>query len=69
VKAPTLVLWGEDDSFLSKKFTEGLDQLIQAPFELKLVPQCGHWIQQEVPHLVNRELISFLRQSGINPEK
>jgi pimeloyl-ACP methyl ester carboxylesterase len=64
VKSPTLVLWGENDSFLSPKFTEGLDKLIQAPFELKLVPQCGHWIQQEVPHLVNRELISFLRQSG-----
>lgn len=63
VKSPTLVLWGENDSFLSTKFTEGLDKLIQAPFELKLVPQCGHWIQQEVPHLVNRELISFLRQS------
>lgn len=64
VKSPTLVLWGENDSFLSPKFTEGLDKLIQAPFELKLVPQCGHWIQQEVPHLVNRELIAFLRQSG-----
>lgn len=63
VKSPTLVLWGENDSFLSPKFTEGLDKLIQAPFELKLIPQCGHWIQQEVPHLVNRELISFLRQS------
>ena len=62
VKAPTLVLWGEDDFLLGKTFTENLDKLIEAPFQLKLVPQCGHWIQQEVPHLVNRELLDFLRQ-------
>lgn len=62
VTAPTLVLWGEEDSLLSHKLTEGLDQLIKAPFQLKLVPHCGHWIQQEVPQTVNRELLTFLRQ-------
>ena len=64
VTAPTLVLWGEEDSFLSNKLTDGFDRLIKAPFQLKLVPHCGHWIQQEVPHLVNRELLSFLRATS-----
>lgn len=63
VRVPTLVLWGEEDSFLSKKLTEGLDRLISAPFKLKLIPHCGHWIQQEAPQTVNRELLDFLRQS------
>jgi pimeloyl-ACP methyl ester carboxylesterase len=66
VTAPTLVLWGEDDTFLSKKLTEGLDRLIAAPFQLKLVPHCGHWIQQEAPQTVNRELINFLRGSTVS---
>ena len=61
VTVPTLVLWGEEDSFLSHKLTEGLDRLIQAPFTLKLIPDCGHWVQQEAPHTVNRELLNFLR--------
>jgi len=61
VLAPTLVLWGEDDHFLSQQLTEGLDALVAAPFRLKLIPPCGHWIQQEVPQTVNRELIAFLR--------
>lgn len=65
VTVPTLVLWGEDDSFLSHKLTEGLDKLITAPFQLKLIPHCGHWIQQEVPQTVNRELLTFLK----NPVK
>jgi len=61
VKAPTLVLWGEEDQLLNQKLTEGLEEIIKAPFKLKLVPSCGHWIQQEVPQTVNRELLEFLR--------
>jgi pimeloyl-ACP methyl ester carboxylesterase len=64
VTVPTLVLWGEEDAFLSHKLVEGLDRLITAPFKLKLVPNCGHWIQQEAPQTVNRELLSFLRNSS-----
>ena len=52
---------GEDDNFLSNKLTEGLEKLISAPFKLKLIPQCGHWIQQEVPQIVNRELLDFFQ--------
>jgi pimeloyl-ACP methyl ester carboxylesterase len=63
IMAPTLVLWGEEDSLLSHKLTDGLEKLVKAPFQLKFIPQCGHWIQQEVPQTVNRELLKFLRQS------
>lgn len=63
VTVPTLVLWGEDDALLSPKLVEGLDKLIVAPFQLKRIPHCGHWIQQEVPQTVNRELLAFLRRA------
>ena len=46
------------------KLVEGLDSLITAPFKLKLVPNCGHWIGREMPQTVNRELLSFLRSSS-----
>ena len=62
ITVPTLVLWSEEDSFLSRRLIEGLDRLIAAPFKLQLVPECGHWIQQEAPQTVNRELLNFLRQ-------
>jgi len=61
ITTPTLVLWGEDDPLLSLALTEGLDELIAAPYQLKRIPQCGHWIQQEAPQTVNRELTRFLR--------
>jgi epoxide hydrolase 4 len=63
ITSPTLVLWGEEDQFLSTKLTEGIDRLITAPLRLKLLPQCGHWIQQEAPQTVNRELLDFLRET------
>jgi pimeloyl-ACP methyl ester carboxylesterase len=62
ITAPTLVLWGEEDGFLSQKLIEGIEPLIKAPFRLKLLPHCGHWVQQEVPQTVNRELLDFFRQ-------
>jgi epoxide hydrolase 4 len=66
ITVPTLMLWGEDDNFLSNRLTEGMEKLISAPFKLKLIPQCGHWIQQEVPQIVNRELLDFF-QSDYRP--
>lgn len=62
INIPTLVLWGEGDTVLSPNFAMGFERLIQAPFRLKFVPECGHWIQQEAPRIVNRELLAFLRQ-------
>jgi epoxide hydrolase 4 len=61
VQSPTLVMWGEGDAFLSRSLIDDLEKLVAAPFALKLVPDCGHWIQQEAPQTVNRELLAFLR--------
>lgn len=63
VHVPTLVLWGEDDFCLSKALTQDLETLVSAPLQLKLISDCGHWIQQEVPHTVNRELLQFFRSA------
>jgi len=64
VTVPTLILWGKEDSLLSQKLVDGIDQLISAPFQLKFIPRCGHWIQQEAPQTVNRELLDFLKGAG-----
>lgn len=59
LRAPTLIMWGEDDTLLPVKglFAPGLsdETLIK-----RSIPDCGHWIQQEAPQSVNRELMQFL---------
>lgn len=61
INVPTLVLWGEEDFLFSQKLTEKMDRLVSVPLRFKLLRQCGHWIQQEVPQTVNRELLDFLK--------
>lgn len=61
VTVPTLVLWSEETFLLSRRLADGLEQMFDAPFQFHVVPECGHWMQQEVPQTVNRELLQFLR--------
>lgn len=63
ITAPTLVLWGEEDGVLSRQIAEDLRHAVSASFDLKFLPNCGHWIQQENPQTVNRELIAFFGMS------
>jgi pimeloyl-ACP methyl ester carboxylesterase len=59
VLAPTLVLWGERDAYLSSSLTEGLSAWVP---NLRIVrfPDVSHWIQNEAPERVNRLMIDFL---------
>ncbi|MEO1400234.1 MAG: alpha/beta hydrolase [Cyanobacteria bacterium J06635_1] len=56
----TLVLWGEDDPLLPVSQLREIGKLFQKNYQTKQIPFCGHWIQQEAPKTVNRELMKFL---------
>jgi pimeloyl-ACP methyl ester carboxylesterase len=60
IKAPTLLIWGEDDPFLGKQLTENTDEFIDGPFRLEFIKNCSHWVQQEAPDEVNRLILDFL---------
>lgn len=60
VDAPVLVLWGDQDQFLGTALAEpGSDWVSNA--RVTHVPDAGHWIQHDLPELVNDELVRFLR--------
>lgn len=60
ITAPTLLLWGEQDPFGSVALTQGLEQWIPN-LRVHILPDTGHWIQEERPDEVNRLLIEFLQ--------
>jgi pimeloyl-ACP methyl ester carboxylesterase len=61
IKIPTLQIWVEDDMFLGKELAEGTKEfVVDAPFSLKVIPNCGHWVQQEAPEEVNQIMELFL---------
>ena len=62
---PTLMIWGEEDTALGKELTYGTDDYVKN-FQLKYIPDCSHWVQQEQPTLVNKYMRDFLFQSKEN---
>lgn len=60
LKIPTLMIWGEEDTALGKELTYGTEEFV-SDFEIKYIPQCSHWVQQEQPALVNQYIRDFLR--------
>ncbi|TFV90221.1 alpha/beta hydrolase [Oxalobacteraceae bacterium OM1] len=58
-KAPTLVIWGEQDPALGVFLLEGLERF--APrLTVHRIPGAAHWVQNEAPDEVNRVLLDFL---------
>jgi pimeloyl-ACP methyl ester carboxylesterase len=60
VTAPTLVVWAEGDVALGRELTLGMEPLVAGPLQIKYIPLCGHWVQQEQPEVVNGFLLDFL---------
>jgi epoxide hydrolase 4 len=61
----TLIIWGEADRALSKELTLGLEKYFTNAFEIKYIPHCSHWVQQEQPELVSQYVISFIKNEPL----
>ena len=56
---PILMIWGENDVALGKELTMETEDYAQ-DLQIKYIPQCSHWVQQEKPQLVNQYMRDFL---------
>ncbi|NJL78920.1 MAG: alpha/beta hydrolase [Richelia sp. RM2_1_2] len=59
LEVPTLMVWGEEDTALGKELTYGTETYVK-DFQIKYIPNCSHWVQQEQPQLVNQYMREFL---------
>ncbi|MEO7110012.1 MAG: alpha/beta fold hydrolase [Polyangiaceae bacterium] len=58
VKAPTLVLWGEQDVALSPKLLEHLDEHVDN-LKIEMLPTASHWVIEDAPDEVHAAIRSF----------
>ena len=56
---PTLMIWGEEDTALGKELTYGTERYVR-DFQIRYIPNCSHWVQQEQPELVNQYIRNFI---------
>ena len=66
ITVPTLMLWGEEDTALDIRLTEGYGPHVQ-DFTLVRFPQVSHWVQQEAPVKVNMAMLYWLTAKGLVP--
>ncbi len=59
VRAPTLVIWGEQDRALLTGNLEGLDRFVP-DLTIRRVPDASHWIVHEQPTLVESAIRAFI---------
>ncbi len=59
IETPTLMLWGLQDTALGRETTDGTDRYVR-DLTLRFIPSASHWVQQEVPEIVNAMMRAWL---------
>lgn len=62
IAAPTLCIWGENDSALGKELTFGQEKWVKGPYRIEYIPECSHWVNDEQPEAVSSLLLEFFSQ-------
>lgn len=66
IKAPTLILWGENDKILGIKAPNKFKKLIPHS-QVQWIPECGHVPHLEKPQFTAEKIVAWLDCQDINP--
>jgi epoxide hydrolase 4 len=58
IRVPTLVIWGEEDVALTLGLLDGIEDYVP-DLKVMRIPGATHWVQNDVPDLVNRYIGEF----------
>ena len=60
IRVPAMHLHGEDDGCIGVEVVQGMEAVCPKGLRKVIVPGAGHFVHQEKPELVNREVLAFL---------
>lgn len=61
LELPALMISAEHDFALPPALAEGMEAYVPG-VEKRLIPECGHWTQQEKPFETNQSILQFLQR-------
>jgi pimeloyl-ACP methyl ester carboxylesterase len=64
IACPTLLLWGEDDAYLSPTLAAGNEAFV-SNLAVHRLPGVSHWVQADAPEQVNRLIAEWAREQGL----
>lgn len=59
IETPTLIIWGDNDAFMENSMADAHEDLV-TNLTVKHIPDCSHWVQQDLPDKVNELMKEFL---------
>lgn len=70
IKVPTLGIWSSGDNFMAEEQMKKSSALMQSEWQYLKIPNCNHWLQLEMPQLINKHLIDWLdRHLSYSPQR
>jgi pimeloyl-ACP methyl ester carboxylesterase len=64
VTTPTLLIWGKNDAYVRRMSVDLAKEYMRGPYRV-LELDAGHWLAQEAPDDVSREVLAHLRANPI----
>ncbi|HSQ96821.1 MAG TPA: alpha/beta hydrolase [Croceibacterium sp.] len=64
IDTPTLLIWGDDDAYLSPSLAAGNKAFVRS-LTVHRLPGVSHWVQQDAPAEVNRLIGVWARRQGL----
>jgi|SRR5690606_27133249 len=64
VGAPTLLIWGEQDTALGRELVTPTAEHVP-DLTIRRLPDVSHWVQEEAPEAVNAALTEWMRERGL----
>ena len=59
IERPTLILWGEDDTFLPLSLGDRIHKDITGS-KMERIPNCGHFVPEDQPERATKTIVEFL---------
>jgi len=60
IHKPTLILWGEKDTYLPISLGYRIHKDIMGS-QMEISPNCGHFVQEDEPELATKKIVAFLK--------